>query len=129
MPVQRGFGSRFVWAQGHLLVFAGIAAAAVGIEFAIEAAANREPLELADRLPLGAGLCAYMAAMAAIRAANRRIDWVVCARLAVAATALLLAIVGLGLPPLSFVALVATLIVAEAALELRRAAVPEAPGD
>jgi len=56
MPVDRGFGGRFVWAQGHYLVFAGIAAAAVGVEFAVEAAADGEELDLADRLPLGAGL-------------------------------------------------------------------------
>lgn len=82
MPTAGGFGSRFVWAQGHLLIFAGIAAAAVGVEFAIEAAAADEPLKLPDRLPLGAGLAAYLAAMAAIRAANHRKDWIVSMRLA-----------------------------------------------
>ncbi len=127
MPVDRGFGGRFVWAQGHLLVFAGIAAAAVGVEFAIEAAAAGESLELADRLPLGAGLGAYLAALAAIRGANHRADWVAAMRLAVGATILALAIMGLGLDPLSFVALIAALVVAEAAIELSRAPPRGAP--
>ena len=42
----------FVWAQGHFLVFAGIAAAAVGVELAVEAAAHHEPYGFEDRLPL-----------------------------------------------------------------------------
>jgi len=127
MPIDRGFGSRFVWAQGHLLVFGGIAAAAVGVEFAIEAAAAGEPLELADRLPLGAGLGAYMAALAAIRRASRGADWVVGLRLAGAGAVLALAIAGLGLEPLGFVALVAALVVGEAAIELTRAPPTGAP--
>jgi len=121
MPVDHRFGGRFVWAQGHLLVFAGIAAAAVGVEFAVEAAAHGESLELADRLPLGAGLGAYLAALAAIRRANRGADWVVSMRLGIAGAVLALAIAGLGLGPLSFVALVAVLLVGKAAVELTRA--------
>ena len=35
-----GMRSGYVWAQVHLLVFAGIAAAAVGIDFAVTAAAT-----------------------------------------------------------------------------------------
>jgi len=120
MPVHRGVFGRFVWAQGHLLVFAGIAAAAVGVEFAVEAAAAGEPLTPADRLPLGAGLCAYMTALAAIRAANHRADWVVSMRLAVAGALLALAIAGLGLGPLTFVAIVTALLAGEAAIELAR---------
>ena len=70
MPDRHHAGG-FVWAQGHFLVFAGIAAAAVGIEFCVEAAAAGEALKPADRLPLGAGLAAYLVAMAMIRAATR----------------------------------------------------------
>lgn len=124
MPTERGFGARFVWAQGHLLVFAGIAAAAVGVEFAIEAAATDRPLELADRLPLGAGLAAYLLAMATIRGFTRHADWIVSMRLTVAAAVLAVALVGLGLAPLGFVAIVAALLVGEATIELTRA--PEA---
>ena len=70
-----GRTARFIWAQVHLLIFFGIAAAAVGIEFAVEAAAHEERLELADSLPLGVGLGAYLIAMAAIRWATRDGDW------------------------------------------------------
>jgi low temperature requirement protein LtrA len=109
--------SGFVWAQGHLFVFAGIAAAAVGVEFAIEAAAAGEELELADRLPLGGGLAAYLVAMAAIRAATRRLDPIVGLRLAAAATMLMLSLLG-GLSPLWFALLVALVVAGECALDL-----------
>ena len=66
---------------------------------------------MADRLPLGAGLAAYLAAMAAIRAANRRPDRVVLIRLVTAGTALALALAGDGLAPLTFVALLTALFV------------------
>lgn len=121
MPIHGGFGARFVWAQGHLLIFAGIAAASVGVEFAIEAAVSGESLTLADRLPLAAGIAVYLLAMAAIRGATRRLDRVVALRLATAGTVLALGLAGSGLEPLSFVALVAALLVGEAAIELPRA--------
>ncbi|MGH3614559.1 MAG: low temperature requirement protein A [Pseudonocardia sp.] len=126
MPVAHGVGGRFVWAQGHFLVFAGIAAAAVGVEFAVEAAALGAALTPADRLPLAAGLAAYMAAMAAIRAANRSVDRIVMMRLTTAGIVLALGLAGLGLGPLAFVAIVAALLVGEAVIELmrRRAASP-----
>lgn len=41
MPVHRRATARFVWAQGHLLIFGGIAAAAVGIEFKVAKLARR----------------------------------------------------------------------------------------
>lgn len=116
-----GRTARFIWAQVHLLIFLGIAAAAVGIEFAVEAAASGQRLELADSLPLGVGLAAYLVAMAAIRWATRGGDWVVLARFLVAAAVLVLAIVAGGLGPLAFTASVTALFAGEAAIELRRA--------
>lgn len=116
-----GHTARFIWAQVHLLIFLGIAAAAVGIEFAVEAAANGERLELADSLPLGLGLGAYLVAMAAIRWATRGGDWVVLARFLAAAAVLVLAMVADGLGPLAFTASVTALFAGEAAIELRRA--------
>lgn len=107
----------FVWAQGHLLIFAGIAAAAVGIEFAIETAAEHGTLQLADRLSLGAGLSAYLVAMATIRAATRGRDWIAALRLGAAAIVLALAFAP-GLAPLTYVALTATTLVAECAADL-----------
>ena len=110
----------FVWAQGHFFVFAGIAAAAIGVELLIEAAAHSEPLDLDDRLPLGAGLAAYLMAMATIRAATRRADWVVYSRLAAAGVVLALALAG-GLEPLALIALSGVAVVGEASIEMLRA--------
>jgi low temperature requirement protein LtrA len=107
----------FVWAQGHLLVFAGIAAAAVGIEFAIEAAAAHAELALAERLPLGAGLAAYLVPMAMIRAATRRPDWVAALRVAAAVVVLALSLAG-GLGPLTFVTFTTAVVVAECVVDL-----------
>jgi low temperature requirement protein LtrA len=112
-----GIRSGFVWAQGHLLVFAGIAAAAVGVEFAIEAAAEGHDLVLADRLPLGSGLAAYLLAMALIRGATRRVDWIVVLRLAAAGVVLGPAFLD-GLAPLAFAGLVALIMAAECAVDL-----------
>lgn len=122
MPVDHGFLGRFVWAHGHLFVFAGIAAAAVGVEFAVEAAAHDEALETAGRLPLGAGLAAYLAAMASIRLANRGADRIVALRAVTAAMLLALGAVSLGLAPLALVTIAAVLVVGEAAIELRPSA-------
>lgn len=124
MPVEGGFRGRFVWAQGHLFVFAGIAAAAVGVEFAAEAVAEGAELKLADRLPLAAGLAAYLAAMGTIRAATRAVDRVVALRLGTAAVVLLLGVLGAGLAPLAFVAVVTALVVGETVIERTRLSVP-----
>ena len=110
MPAQ-SVRAGFVWAQGHLLVFAGIAAAAVGVEFAIEG-----HHELAERLPLGAGLAAYLIAMAAIRATTNRRDWVVGLRAGAAASVLVLSLAVTD--PVVLVALTALVMVAECAIDL-----------
>jgi len=110
----------FVWAQVHGLVFAGIAAAAVGIEFCVEAAASGQALQIVDRLPLGAGLAAYLAAMAAIRSTTRRADIVVGMRLGAGLVILALAVGGDGLGPFGFVGMVGAVFVAEAAMEMWR---------
>ena len=115
-----GLRSGYVWAQGHLLVFAGIAAAAVGIEFAVEAARQGQRLDLAERLPLGAGLAAYLVAMALIRGATRLADWVVGLRVAAGGAVLALTLIG-GVRPLILVAIVALVMALEAAWELSRA--------
>ncbi len=118
MPAQTVRGG-FVWAQGHLFVFAGIAAAAVGVEAAIEAPGD---LVAAERLPLGAGLAAYLAAMALIRAATNRLDWVVGLRAGAAAGVLVLSLVIAD--PLLLVALTALVLVAECAIDLLGAPSP-----
>jgi hypothetical protein len=63
--------------------------------------------------------------LAAIRDANRHIDWVVWMRLGTVGALLALSIADLGLDPLRFVGLVATLFVAAVTIELTRA--PPAP--
>jgi len=113
--------ARYVWAQMHLLIFVGITAASVGVAFAAEAAAADLPVALADRLPLGAGVAAYLVAMGTIRAVTRRLDGVAVLRLAVAGVALVLSLAGFGLGPLPFVALTAALVIAEASIEMTRA--------
>jgi low temperature requirement protein LtrA len=113
-----GVRSGAVWAQGHFFVFAGIAAASVGVEHAVEAAAHDELLAAGDRLPLGAGLAAYLLAMAAIRAATRRADRIVALRAGAAALVVALALAGIG-SPLWFIALVAIAVVGECAIDLR----------
>ena len=115
-----GLGSGYVWAQGHLLVFAGIAATAVGIEFAVEAAVEGSDLDLARRLPLGAGLASYLVAMALIRSATRRPDWVAGLRLATGGAVLAVALIG-GMRPLVLVAAIAAIVVLEAVMDLRGA--------
>ena len=122
MP-EGGIRSGWVWAQGHLLVFAGIAAASVGVEACIEAAAQGTGLSAGERLPLGAGLASYLLAMSAIRAATRRADWVVALRLATAAVTLGISAIG-GISPLALVATCTCLLIGEALIELAGAPAP-----
>lgn len=96
------------------------AACSRSVKFAIEAAATARALELADRLPLGAGLSAYMLAMATIRGFTGLLDWVASMRLTVAAVVLAVALVELGLAPLGFVAIITALVVGEATIEMNR---------
>ena len=90
--------------------------------FAVEAVVGEDALTLADRLPLGAGLASYLIAMGSIRAVTRQLDWVALMRIGLAGTMLAFALTGLGLAPLAFVAVIAALLVAEAAIELTHAA-------
>jgi low temperature requirement protein LtrA len=115
-----------VWAQGHFFVFAGIAAAAVGVEHGVQAAARGEPLTLADRLPLGTGLAGFLLAMAAIRAATRSVDRIVALRVAAAALVAAFALVGIGSAQW-FVAASALVMVCECAIDLRIAPPPARP--
>ncbi len=61
----------FLWGYGHLFGFAGIAAAAVGVELAIEAgAAGDHGLSLAARLMLCAGAAAFLLSLVAVHTAE-----------------------------------------------------------
>jgi low temperature requirement protein LtrA len=125
MPLVSAFG-RFVWAQMHVFVFAGIAASAVGIVLLTEAAATGGLPDQSDRAVLGLGLAAYLGAMAAIRGATRRVDWVVLLRAATGALILIVALLGLGLGPTLLVALCCVLMATEASVELTLSPPPQA---
>jgi low temperature requirement protein LtrA len=111
----------FVWGYGHLLIFAGIAPTAAGLEFAVEAEAGDGRVELAERITLGGGLAAYLAAMAAIHAVTVGIDRVAGARVLAATAILAVALFGGSLAPLPFVGAVTALAVGVAAWEGVRA--------
>ena len=121
----------FIWGYGHLLVFAGIAATAVGVESAIEASVEGHGLAGLARAELAGGLVAYLAATAAIQAVNLgRIDLSVIARLTAALAVAIIGAAAAGLSALAFVALVlavtAVLVVVEVLRAARRPAAPPA---
>ena len=64
---REGLRRSFTWGYGHLLVFAGIAATAVGVHLAADAAQHRESLDLPMRAIAAGGLVAYLLALAAIQ--------------------------------------------------------------
>jgi low temperature requirement protein LtrA len=125
MPLVNAFG-RFVWAQMHVLVFAGIAASAVGVVLLTEAAAAGSVPDQSDRTVLGLGLAVYLGAMASIRGATRRVDWVVLLRAAIGALILTVALLGLGLQPVALVAVTCALMAIEAILEMTLSPPPSA---
>jgi low temperature requirement protein LtrA len=120
----------FTWGYGHLFVFAGIAAASVGVHLAADAASADHGLTSSERVIFAGGLVAYLAAIIAVHLVTvLRWDVVASVRtLAIAAVALL-ALVGEGLGPLFFsaalLAVMAALAVWETLLGHRR---PEALG-
>jgi low temperature requirement protein LtrA len=112
-------GAAFLWGYGHLAVYAGIAAASVGVEFAIEKAAVGEALPGPARAMLAGGIAAFLLATVAIHAVGTG-AWglVLTTRMLTAA-----AVVGLaaaGLAPLPLTAALAAVVVAEVVLEALR---------
>ena len=85
--------SSFTWGYGHMLVFSGIAAAAVGVELVVEAAAAGEPFGGDERWVLSLGLVAFLAATTVIHAVTvQSIDAVASGRAGAALVILLLAL-------------------------------------
>jgi low temperature requirement protein LtrA len=113
--------SSFLWGYGHMLVFSGIAAAAVGVELVVEAASAGEPFAGDQRWTLALGLVAFLSAITVIHFVTvRAFDAVAIARAAAA-----LVLLGLAMSELDAVAAIgATLavVVALVLFESRRAA-------
>ena len=96
----------FTWGYGHLFVFAGVAATAVGVHLAADAASGHEPMTAAARWLLAGGLDAVLLALVAIHFVTvLRWDGLAAARIGAAAALALLAAAGGGLGPLWFTAL------------------------
>jgi low temperature requirement protein LtrA len=105
----------FFWGYGHLAIYAGIAATGVGIQLAIEEAAETAAHgDLSARAVLGGGLAVYLLAVSFIHWVNRGSldDRALFARLATAAFLILLVPLGGFLSPLAFAALTALALLA-----------------
>jgi low temperature requirement protein LtrA len=103
----------FTWGYGHLLVFAGVAAAAVGVHLAADAAGGHAELGAAGRWILAGGVLAFLAALLAIHYVTvLRWDRALTGRTAAAALLAALAALGGGLGPLAFSGLVLAVLVA-----------------
>jgi low temperature requirement protein LtrA len=129
-------GASFLWGYGHLFAFAGIAAAAVGVELAIEAGAHGDHgLSLATRLMVCAGPAAFLLALAAIHKTTIRAwDTVMTQRMGAIAVLLGVAGFGRGLAPALLVGIVFVVLTVTVAFDVVRAggkglAAEDAPGD
>ena len=117
----------FFWGYGHLAIYAGIAATGVGIQLAIEGAAETTAHgDLGARAVLGGGLGVYLLAVSFIHWVNRGSldDRALFARLASAGFLVLLVPLGSFLSPLAFAALTALAMLALTAFETISADVP-----
>jgi low temperature requirement protein LtrA len=112
----------FVWGYGHLLIFAGIAAAAAGVQLAVMRAAAGRGIGVSASLVLGGGTIAYLAAIALIhRTTEMRSDGTFVARLLAALAIAVLSAFGAGMPAPVFVGLVLAALGGEALFEIVRA--------
>jgi low temperature requirement protein LtrA len=113
-------GASFLWGYGHLMGFAGIAAAAIGVELAIEAgAAADHGLSLATRLMLCGGIASFLVSLVAVHTAE--IGWWgagMLQRWAAIVALLALAGVGRGWPPAVLVGAVFGVLVVSVALDV-----------
>jgi low temperature requirement protein LtrA len=93
----------FTWGYGHLLVFAGVAAAAVGVHLAADAAGGLAELDAAGRWILAGGVIAFLTALIAIHYVTvMRWDGLSTGRAAAVASLVALAALGGGLGPPAF---------------------------
>ena len=113
----------FVWGYGQLFIFAGIAAAAVGVELALEGAAAHRGLTAAGAAVLGGGITAFLLAISAIHAATvRGGDAVLAARLVAAGAAAALIPAGPALDPVLLLGLLVAVLIGLTLVEMRLAA-------
>jgi low temperature requirement protein LtrA len=111
----------FVWGYGHLMIFAGIAAAAAGMLLAVMAAATGRTIGAWPAAIIAGGMIAHLLGIALIRMVARGADASVIARLIAAIAAAALAGAGAGLHPPGFVAALFAIMAAEAVFEIVRA--------
>jgi low temperature requirement protein LtrA len=115
-------GASFLWGYGHLFGFGGIAAAAIGVELAVEAgAAGDHGLSLAARLMLCGGAASFLVTLVAVHTAE--IGWRgagMAPRWAAIVALVLLGSLGRGWPPALLVGSVFTVLVATIVLDVVR---------
>ena len=93
----------FTWGYGHLLVFAGVAAAAVGVHLAADAAGGEAEFGAAGRWILAGGVLAFLVALLAVHYVTvLRWDRLSAGRAVAAALLAALAAFAGGIGPLAF---------------------------
>jgi low temperature requirement protein LtrA len=108
----------FTWGYGHLLVFAGVAAAAVGVHLAADAAGGHAEFGAAGRWILAGGVLAYLAALLAVHFVTvLRWDRLSTLRAAAAVLVSAAAALGGGIGPLGFTGAVFGVLLALVVLE------------
>jgi low temperature requirement protein LtrA len=123
-PLSRDqLATSFLWGYGHFFAFAGIAAAASGVELAIDAAAEGQGyLGLATRLMLVGGIASFLFALVAVHSATvRGWDAVLTQRSLGMAALLVLIVAGRGLDPPVFTGAVAAVLLITTVLDVVRA--------
>jgi low temperature requirement protein LtrA len=114
-------GAAFLWGYGQFFAFSGIAAAAVGAELAIVAAAEDHGFDVAARLALCGGPAAFLLSLAAIHHVTvRGWDAVITERAVAIVFLIALALLGDGLGPIALTGLVLSVLVVTAVLDVRR---------
>jgi low temperature requirement protein LtrA len=111
--LERGRLASFIWGYGHIFVWMGIAISGVGIELAIEAAAEGYALSDGERLILCGGPALYLTAMALLRSvgAGHLTDRVVSIRLGTAVAFIVIWLAGDALSPQAVAVLMAAVAV------------------
>jgi low temperature requirement protein LtrA len=111
----------FVWGYGHLMIFAGIAAAAAGVLLAVMAAGTGRTIGALPAAILTGGMITHLLGIALIRMVGRGAEASVIARVIAALALAALAALGSGLRPPAFVATLFVIMAAETLFEITRA--------